>query len=249
VTHADADTAHDEHALGRWLFRWRSYLPLLLLAGLAGLDFVGPAPSEALRRGLQAAGFVVGGLGLFVRLWAAGQIRPGTSSRGTKEIAAAELNTDGLYSVVRHPLYLGNLLLWLGVALIGARPGGVLLTGLVFWPYYGRIMRVEDDFLRSTFGARFEAWAARTPALLPRLSGFVGSELPYSFRAALGRDYQAIYAFVAAGFALEVVRSLAMGDGWRPGQPWWLYLGVGSLLYVTLHLLARRTELLRGARR
>ena len=42
----------------------------------------------------------------------------GTSGRNTKEGQVAEsLNTLGMYSMCRHPLYLGNLLMWLGIVM------------------------------------------------------------------------------------------------------------------------------------
>ena len=62
------------------------------------------------------------------------------------------LNTSGLYSVVRHPLYLGNYLMWLGVALFSRTWWAPVIVSLVFWLYYERIMFAEEEFLRRQFG-------------------------------------------------------------------------------------------------
>lgn len=53
--------------------------------------------------------------GLLIRAVTIGFTPKGTSGRNTKEGQVAEvLNTKGIYSVVRHPLYLGNYFMWLG---------------------------------------------------------------------------------------------------------------------------------------
>ena len=40
-----------------------------------------------------------------------------TSGRSTKEQVADALNTKGIYSTVRHPLYLGNYFMWIGIVM------------------------------------------------------------------------------------------------------------------------------------
>ncbi|MGB8874133.1 MAG: hypothetical protein WCC75_12145, partial [Desulfobaccales bacterium] len=40
----------------------------------------------------------------------------GTSGRNTQGQVAETLNTTGIYSLVRNPLYLGNFLIWLGLS-------------------------------------------------------------------------------------------------------------------------------------
>jgi protein-S-isoprenylcysteine O-methyltransferase Ste14 len=100
----------------------------------------------------------VGILGAFVRLYASGFI-----------VKNQELATDGAYRFVRHPLYTGNILLVVGFALAGARWWGTPLALLFFWFYYPTAIEYEDRKLHRIFGAAWEQWSARTPALLPRL--------------------------------------------------------------------------------
>ena len=79
---------------------------------------------------------------------------------------ADSLNTTGIYSLVRHPLYLGNFLMWLGVSLLTCHAGFILLFVLAYWLYYERIMFAEEQFLRRKFGKRYLTWANRTPAII-----------------------------------------------------------------------------------
>src|SRR5688500_9772744 len=103
-------------ATGTWLFRRRGYLPLLLYPMLlvaAGAG--GGAPSRG--SAWLALCLAVGLSGLAVRVATVGFVPRDTSQRNRARPQGEALNTTGLYSVVRHPLYLGNYLMWLGVAL------------------------------------------------------------------------------------------------------------------------------------
>jgi protein-S-isoprenylcysteine O-methyltransferase Ste14 len=107
---------------------------------------------------LAAVGLAVGLLGALVRLYASGFI-----------VKNKELATDGAYRRVRHPLYTGNILLVTGFALAGSRWWWLPLALFFFWFYYPPAIEYEDRKLRRIFGAAWERWAARTPALMPRL--------------------------------------------------------------------------------
>lgn len=231
---------------GARLFRWRSYPPVLVMALVLGQVVADPVPAGGAEAGLAwtAAGMVLGALGLVLRAWTVGTVPAGTSGRGTKEQRSETLNTTGAYSLVRHPLYLGNALLWAGVAATTGSPGAVLVTVLIFWLYYERIMMAEERFLWERHGDAFTAWAARTPAFLPSLSGWAPSPWPFSLRFALGRDYPALFAFVVATTAVALARSAATGGGWRLPLPWLAWLAVGATAYVALHALKRLTRAL-----
>lgn len=109
---------------------------------------------------LAAVGLAVGLVGAFVRLYASGFI-----------VKNQELATDGAYRFVRHPLYTGNILLVTGFALAGSRWWGIPLALFFFWFYYPTAIEYEDRKLHRIFGAAWEQWSARTPALMPRLGG------------------------------------------------------------------------------
>ncbi|MCW2946924.1 MAG: hypothetical protein JWR24_3641 [Actinoallomurus sp.] len=77
-----------------------------------------------------------------------------------------ELRTDGPYRLVRHPIYTGFL---------GLMIGGMLACGFGVWiavlavgvPWLLRRVRIEDGMMASQFGASYEAYRARVPALIP----------------------------------------------------------------------------------
>ena len=108
---------------------------------------------------LAAIGLPIALVGAFVRLYASGFI-----------VKNEELATDGAYRFVRHPLYTGNILLVIGFALAGSRWWGIPVALFFFWFYYPTAIEYEDRKLRRIFGAAWERWSARTPALMPRFA-------------------------------------------------------------------------------
>jgi len=72
----------------------------------------------------------------------------------------------GIYSVIRHPSYLGLLTNSLGWSLAFRSGIGVLLTALMILPLLARI-HAEERLLSSQFGAEYEAYRARTWRLIP----------------------------------------------------------------------------------
>ena len=240
----DAGLVEEWTRAGTWLFRWRSYLPLLVLASLTALSFAFPSSAAGQLDGWELAGMLVSLAGLGLRVWTVGHAPAGTSGRGTRKLEAASLSTEGVYSVVRHPLYLGNLLVWAGVATTTGSLAAVAVTVLVFWIYNERIMLAEERFLHERFGAVFTRWAARTPALLPAPWRWRPHRLSFSLVFALGRDHAAFYAWVAATTTLEVAETLGGRGGLDLAPFWGIYFGTGTVAYVVLRRLKKNSTLL-----
>ncbi len=83
-------------------------------------------------------------------------------SQGTNE-----LEVGGLHAIVRHPLMTGLLLAFWATPQMGASH---LLFALASTGYIAIGVRFEERDLRRTFGAAYEAYAARVPGIVPRLS-------------------------------------------------------------------------------
>lgn len=104
---------------GAWLFRWRSYVPLLLIAliAIALYGYEWPFSIYSYYEVYAWSCFGVSMLGLIIRCITIGHTPEGTSGRNTKRQIANELNTTGMYSILRHPLYVGNFFIGLGISL------------------------------------------------------------------------------------------------------------------------------------
>jgi protein-S-isoprenylcysteine O-methyltransferase Ste14 len=82
-------------------------------------------------------------------------------------IQGAGLRTDGVYASVRHPIYSAVLLLALGF-IVAVGSWWTAAGGLVLLLFFVLKSRWEDRLLQAEYGAEWDAWAARTGALIPR---------------------------------------------------------------------------------
>jgi protein-S-isoprenylcysteine O-methyltransferase Ste14 len=117
--------------------------------------------------GVRWLGVVLFAAGGAVRLWPVFVL--GRRFSGLVAIQPGHtLVTTGIYSVIRHPSYLGLLVSSLGWGLAFRSGVGVLLAMLNLVPVVGRI-RAEEVQLRSQFGAEYDAYRGRTSRLIPGL--------------------------------------------------------------------------------
>jgi len=134
-------------ATGVRLFRIRSWFPVLvLLLVLFTLPSDNTTDAEATPWTWEILCLAVGLIGVVIRCVAVGFAGRGTSGRSTRSPRADSLNTTGMYSIVRHPLYLGNYFMWLGPALLPKSWEVAAIVTLIFWMYYERIMFAEEAF-------------------------------------------------------------------------------------------------------
>ena len=156
---------------GNWLFRYRGQIPVLLfILSLPAIWFTNydwiEFEEDKQCLWLLIASFI-SVLGQIIRAIAIGTANKHTSGRNTKEQVAEALNTKGIYSTVRHPLYLGNYLMWIGIVVYVLNPWFVAVVSLLFWLYYERIMFAEERFLERKFGQEYLRWSNTIPAFLP----------------------------------------------------------------------------------
>jgi len=78
-----------------------------------------------------------------------------------------QLATTGAYSLVRHPLYLGNLLILGGFTLACANWVVIAVVVFFFLFYYPAAIRYEDRKLENIFGDDWRQWSQGTPAMFP----------------------------------------------------------------------------------
>lgn len=231
---------------GNWLFKRRSEFPFVVLAlVLLELWLNPPRPLPAVwEAGWSVLCLILAFAGEAIRAYTVGRVPGGTSARQTREPGGGELNTSGWYSVVRHPLYVGNFLIWAGLALWLRSWEFELIVILVFWVYYERVMYAEEGYLRRTFGPAYLVWADRTPAFVPRLTGWRPAELPFSARVVVRREHSSCFAIVVTFAAMVYGRDVLAGE--RPGLhlPVAIFLAVGFLAFVAAVFLTRRTRLL-----
>lgn len=147
---------------GEWIFRRRTWLPLMLLPTLAAPLGVTSDISLNLEIGLPPLI-----LGEALRIAAVGFA--GTITR-TRQGRLTPLVTVGPYRYVRNPLYIGNLLLFCGLLAVLGRWLWIPVLLPIAVGYYQLVVLWEEQLLRQVFGAEYELYAARVGRWIPRFS-------------------------------------------------------------------------------
>jgi hypothetical protein len=180
-----------------------------------------------------------------IRIATIGSTPKRTSGRNTVSGQVADaLNTTGMYSVVRNPLYLGNFFIVLGISLFMRSWWMTLTVALAFFIYYEGIMFAEEEFLRRKFGTVYLEWAANTPLFIPRLKNWCPPSVPFSWRKAMRREYSAFFATIVSFTLLEIVTDFYVEGRFVLDRMWAVIFGLGLITYVLLRTLKKKSHLL-----
>jgi protein-S-isoprenylcysteine O-methyltransferase Ste14 len=231
---------------GGWLFRWRSFLPisLILFVPIALYGFHLPFDSLPVHEYWAKFCVAVSLVGLALRCFTVGCTPESTSGRNTRRQVAQQLNTTGIYSIVRHPLYLGNYIIGLGITLTSCAWWLPVIYSLLFWLYYERIMFVEEAFLSRKFGDAFGQWSAQTPAFIPKLRLWKPPALAFSFRNVLKREYSGLMIVVLGHGTAEFTKRYMIQHRVVYETFWVTLIFGGTAAYFLLRMLKVRTRCL-----
>jgi protein-S-isoprenylcysteine O-methyltransferase Ste14 len=232
---------------GNWLFRWRSYLPLLILPILFlairetehSEQFLG----QTLDYYYKIFCILVSILGMVVRFMVIGFVPKGTSGRNTRQQVANTLNVSGMYSLVRHPLYLGNFLISLGIVMFVEVWWFVLIYMLAFWIYYERIMFAEEEYISEKFGESYLKWSENTPAFIPKFSGWKSSSLHFSVKNIIKREISGFLAIIVSFTLLDFIEDIISTGIIKIETSSKIVLSIGLLVFLLVVILIKKTRI------
>ncbi|MCP5108392.1 MAG: isoprenylcysteine carboxylmethyltransferase family protein [bacterium] len=170
------------------IIKYRSFVGIV---GLLAILYVADPNPESVSIGFF---FIIAGM--FFRGWAAGYIDKDN-----------ELATRGPFELTRNPLYFGNFVLGVGIAIAGNNVycyGIFLLYYLLFFPF---LMVIEHRRLREQFGEAYEEWANNSNSFFPKLK----KPKKPGFNISLymkNKEYRVLYfsLFIVAIIILKVLR-------------------------------------------
>jgi protein-S-isoprenylcysteine O-methyltransferase Ste14 len=166
--------------------RWR--VPLGFALGIAYLVSAQPTVP------LLITGSIVALMGLGIRAYAAGHVQK------DKRLAVS-----GPYAYTRNPLYLGSLLIGVGLVLAGAQWALGVVFVIFFLVVYGPVMRREERNLRQRFGQTFDEYAAAVPLFFPVRKPAKRSQEKFEWkRYRRNREYEAALGYLVGVIFLVV---------------------------------------------
>jgi protein-S-isoprenylcysteine O-methyltransferase Ste14 len=160
---------------------------------------VSPSDSTA----LASWGPILTIAGEALRIWAVRHI--GVISR-TRAERSGPLVVTGPFAIVRNPLYVGNLVIWTGMACWAGAVWAVLVCWLLFVPYYVLISQWEQYLLESRLGEPYRAYRRRVNAWLPRVprSTELFAAANHGWRETLFSERGTLVAVVVMGTLLSL---------------------------------------------
>jgi protein-S-isoprenylcysteine O-methyltransferase Ste14 len=190
-------------ALGNVCFSYRNYLAPIAFGVVAVLSpprpFLG---ARGLDRWWDVAGIAVALAGQSLRVLVIGLAYIKRGGRN-KRIAADRLVVDGIFAHVRHPLYVGNFLLLVGLMMVWHSPlGYAMAAGLALGLF--SMARAEEAFLGGKFGAEYAAYCAGVPRFVPRFHGLGSTLSRFSFdwKRVVRKEYGTTLSWTTTAVAL-----------------------------------------------
>jgi protein-S-isoprenylcysteine O-methyltransferase Ste14 len=228
---------------GNWLFKRRSWLPVFMIIAGIVMMYMGNRQAILFDMRDEIVFLCVSLLGQVIRILTVGFAPKNTSGRNTiNGQIADELNVTGMYSLIRHPLYLGNFFLWLGPVLFLRSAWITVVFGLIYWLYYERIMFAEEQFLRRKFGEIYDKWSETVSSFIPFSFNFIRSKLPFSIRNVLKREHNSFFSIFLIFTLLDVLRNYFLSERIYLTEMW-IYLFVSAVvIWIIVRAIHKLTK-------
>ena len=225
--------------VGNFLFQYRSFTPLPLML----LIFLGLKPRDM---GVLNIWVIAGGLllalgGELIRILAVGFSATGTSGR-ENFLKAESINTTGVYSLSRNPLYIGNIFIFFGLLMV-FNNGFALLIGASFLilQYYFIIL-AEEKFLAKRHGEAYQRYCRRVPRIFSGFRTFQRPDTGFDFRKVLFKEDDSVFNLMMVFVLILAVRELTFDRFIIHKLEFILSASILCILYILIKVLKKKKK-------
>ena len=223
-------------SIGNFLFKYRNFLfPLYILALFLlfrpPVSRLNGSESAQLIQDLVAALIAISGLAVRGIVIGLAYIKRGGLN---KKVYAANLVTEGKFSVCRNPLYVGNMLIYAGQFLMFGNYQCFAIGVLSFWFIYECIIAAEEYYLRDKFGPAYDAYCRDVPRWRPMLSkiGEATSGMNFDWKKVIYKDYSTMTSTLTILALIQLWKVL--GNNGFNGHELEIYSLVAAVVVITL---------------
>ncbi len=239
---------HSLEKNGNFLFKYRGQFPIVLFLSAIPViyftDYELFDKNPTLKIILTSFAIFISFFGQYIRAVAIGTSNKETSGRNTQEQVAEALNTKGIYSTLRHPLYLGNYFMWIGIIIYTCNIWFVIIATLLFWLYYERIMFAEERFLERKFGQDYVDWSLKIPAFIPSFKNYEKTPIKFSMKTIFRREYSGVTATIISFVFIDFVKSVFETHEIKFELYQGIIFSIAILITLILRTLKHKTKLL-----
>lgn len=230
---------------GNILFKYRSIIPFFILIPILFYIYRFPNYFFSSIPYWTYCCISISLFGELIRIITVAYVPEGTSGRNTKKQRAKYLNTTGIYSTVRHPLYLGNFVIWVGILMYFFNLWLFIITSLIYILYYERIMFTEELYLLKRFGNRYNIWSNKTPMIIPSITWYEKSNNSFSIRTIFLREYTGLFGLFIGFTLLEAFKSFCKFGYISISFEWIIISIIALILYISFRSLKKFTDILK----
>lgn len=185
--------------LAELFFRYRSYTPIPFLIFM--LLFENASVNSLI------IGFIIAIIGEAIRLW--GVSWAGSETRTTGKVGGTFLIISGPFAYVRNPLYVGNILIYLGLGIMSFALFPYLqIIALFFFIFqYYLIVKAEEEYLFNTFGGQYNIYFNNVPRFLPRLTAYRDKSVEqpsFTIKEGLKSERRTLQAFIFVSILIVI---------------------------------------------
>ena len=182
------------------LFKYRSYTPIPFLVIMIIY--------QASTIWTLVIGFTIAMLGELIRFW--GVSWAGSETRTTGSVGGTFLIINGPFAYVRNPLYVGNILIYLGLGVMSFAwfPYLQIVAILFFLLQYYLIVKEEESYLREKFREDYKNYCENVPPFFPRLTPYKNAKVtqpPFSTVAGLRSETRSLQAFLGIASLIVIL--------------------------------------------
>lgn len=231
--------------LGNFFFRHRNYLFPFFYA----MMFV-PSPRVTQDYKIMLIlGLLVVLIGQSIRFTTIGLVYIVRGGRN-RRIYADGLVTEGLFSHCRNPMYVGNILMILGMGILSNSYFYLLVMVPFFVFVYQAIVRAEENYLRGQYGKSFDEYCSHVNRWIPNFKrmGETLSGQKFDFKKMIYKEYNTTYVWIC-GAILVILFNLYLINGkeyyLENRLKFLMVFAVATIGYLTVRFFKKRNQRLK----
>ncbi len=229
-----------KNRIGKFLFKFRSFTPLPLIIVL----FLFLLPKNFGEKNILFAifGFLLIVIGEGIRIVSIGFSYPGTSGRESY-MRADNLNISGIYSIVRNPLYIGNILIYSGLLVTYSNFIALVIFDLILIIQYFFIVNFEESYLLEKFGDKYSDYKKNTKAIFPCFKNFKKPVYKFNILRVLYSENDSIFNSMFLFFIILIYKEkLLSGELSALGPLYFVTVIILIVLYIWIKIIKKRKK-------
>jgi len=223
--------------IGNFLFKYRSFTPVPLIIII--IVFFHPIINCKYDMVLVLCGFGLVILGEMIRVLSVGFSYYGTSGR-ENFLRAENLNITGVYSIVRNPLYIGNMFIYAGLLLVYSNIYALIIFNLILIVQYYFIIKSEENFLYETYGKEYNTYKNNVKSIIPSFGKYKKSENKFNKMKVISKENDSVFnAIIIFGLILMYKEKIVFGDVMNK-KMYVFYFALIIISYISIKIFKKR---------